>query len=89
MTKPQKQRPKTSSASLNTARQSAAKQAVKKRVKAPSRISKDQVADATAQINIQFAQVQALYAQPKQTRDAAPSVLEADVQDLAAVMKTL
>ena len=63
MAKQQKQRAKNSSISLKNARQSAAKQAVKKRSKAPSRISKDQVVDATAQINTQFAAVQALYAQ--------------------------
>ena len=63
MAKQQQQRAKHSGTSLKNARQSAAKQAVKKRSKAPSRISKDQVVDATAQINSQFAAMQALYAQ--------------------------
>ena len=63
MAKQQKKRAKNSSISLKNARQSAAKQAMKKRSKAPSRISKEQVVDATAQINSQFAVVQALYAQ--------------------------
>lgn len=61
MAKQRKQRSKCSSAGLKNSRQSAAKQAVKKRSNGPNRISKDQVADVTAQINSQFSQVQTLY----------------------------
>ncbi|KAI1796491.1 hypothetical protein LXA43DRAFT_1090048 [Ganoderma leucocontextum] len=92
MAKQRKQGSKASSSNLKNARETAAKQAVKKRSKGPNRISKDQVADVTAQINSEFAQVQTLYAtQSKQAPSVAASAAlpEPSVQDLAHVMMGL
>ena len=56
----QKQRSKTASANFKDVRTSVG-QALKKRSKAPKRISSSRAADVTAEINSQFAQVQSLY----------------------------
>ncbi|KAI0356137.1 hypothetical protein OH77DRAFT_1401340 [Trametes cingulata] len=86
-----KQKPKTSSAKLKEAQQAASKQlqTAKKRSKAQSRISKGQVAEVTAQINGEFAQVQSLYIKPEQRKTPNASLPESSIQDLADVMRGL
>ncbi|KAH9855166.1 hypothetical protein C2E23DRAFT_724914 [Lenzites betulinus] len=85
-------KPKVPSASLKNTRQALAKhvQTSKKQSKAQARISQSQVADATAQINGDFAQVQSLLVDSERPQEAPhPSLPENTIQDLTDVMKDL
>ncbi|KAI0769351.1 hypothetical protein BD413DRAFT_477866 [Trametes elegans] len=86
-------KPKKSGATTREARHAAVKHlhTAKKRSKAQSRITKEQVADMTAQINGEFAQVQSLYAKSDRRQLQSPNVAlpESTVQDLADVIRGL
>ncbi|KAI0745518.1 hypothetical protein C8Q76DRAFT_33093 [Earliella scabrosa] len=92
MAKLQSKRAKLTSQDSRNTRLATAKQIAKKRSKAQRRITKDQVADLSAQINNDFAGIQTFYTQSTPGYpESGPALLlpEKSVHELADVMKEL